>query len=149
MKPVRICLLCLWTCIGYVYASPLTIVYRDHVETFSDAQLQALPQAGLRTATQWNPKEIDFQGPLLSTILKLRHASTVTVVASNGYVSALPLTDIERYQPILAISGNGQRLTIKEKGPYMTLFPYSQYSELRRSSRENLYVWYVKKIIVR
>ncbi|MBB5017505.1 hypothetical protein HNQ59_000774 [Chitinivorax tropicus] len=145
-----LCLFSILCCasITSIHAGELTIAYRDHKEIYDDRQLESMPQTGIQTYTQWNPDDVHYEGPKLSHFLKLRHANSVTVIAANGYVSSLPLADIERYQPILALSGNGRKLTIKEKGPYLIMFPYRQHSELRRVSRENLFVWYVKKIIV-
>ncbi|MFM2484855.1 molybdopterin-binding oxidoreductase [Celerinatantimonas yamalensis] len=150
-------LLGIW--VGSVQASaPVVLTISGHIQAkngshrvdFTVADLQKLPQQRYRTLNPWVSTPHTYQGPRLTDLLKRvgAHSQKLTLVALNDYRLDLNLTDIRKYQPIVAWSDNGQQMSLREHGPLWLMLPVSQYSELKASRYNQYMIWQLRQIIV-
>jgi hypothetical protein len=117
----------------------------------TEAEILALPISAIVTATDWTPVS-RFEGPLLSEVLKLKPAQaqtqTLHVYALNDYAITIPVSDIEKYAPILAHTRDGVRMKRSDFGPLFIVYPRDRYRELRTPSMVARMAWQVCRIDV-
>ena len=112
-------------------------------QTFTLAQLEALPQTTVTTTTPWTNGKHSYQGVRLSVLLdKLGiTANTVKATALNAYWSKLPVDDARKYPVILATRQDGQVLTRRNKGPIFIIYPLSDFPDLDQERTHSFMVW--------
>ncbi len=117
-------------------------------QSFTLAQLDALPQTTVVTTTPWTEGEHRYQGVRLSTLLaKLGiHSKTVKVTALNDYWASLPVAEAEQYPVILATRQDGKVLTRRNKGPIFIIYPLSDYPDLDQERTHSFMVWQAVRI---
>ena len=115
----------------------------------TEAQILALPVSVIVTATDWTPVS-RFEGPLLREVLKLKagRAQTLRVYALNDYAITIPVSDLDKYAPILAHTRNGVRMKRSDFGPLFIVYPRDQRPELRAPSMAARMAWQVCRIDV-
>ncbi len=93
--------------------------------SFDLEALRALGLHDLRTATPWTDGRPTFTGPHLADVLRAAGArgSRIRAKALNAYVIDIPADDAERHGVIVALYQDGQRLTVRTKGPAWLLYP--------------------------
>ena len=86
---------------------------------FSHKQLEELPQKTFTTKHTWSTEAQEFSGPLLSDVLKLVCPTTrdIYLRSLDQYSVMVNFSQIQKYEPILALKINGKTLTLREKGP--------------------------------
>jgi hypothetical protein len=117
---------------------------------FTMEQLTKLPQVSFTTQTPWYDKPVKFTGPLLKDVL---HAAGVDgqriwLIALNNYQVETPAIDMQRYSIVLARLINDKPMAIRDKGPLFVVYPYDQYSELKKELYYSRSVWQLSKIHV-
>ena len=119
------------------------------VVSASEAQILALPVVQIVTATDWTPLS-RFEGPLLRDVLNLRTGppGDLRVFALNQYAVTIPMSDLDSFSPILALTRDGVRLKRSDFGPLFIVYPRDQYSELRSPMMAARMVWQVCRIDV-
>lgn len=118
---------------------------------FSDKELLTLPQHTIKTSTAWTPQS-RFTGPRLSDVLEKSGARgrLVEVHCLDNYSYTLTLEEIKRYQPILAHSMDGKRLSVSDFGPLFLVYPRDQYpKELRTPMAEAKFGWQINGLKVK
>jgi len=113
--------------------------------------LDALPQS---TLTLQLPESLGIQGThswqgiSLQDLLKLsgNSAQAVRIQALNGYYATLPMSDIEQFNPVLAYRRDGQNLTIRDKGPFILIYPFNKFKKLNQQIYINRSVWQINEI---
>lgn len=150
--------LCAWGAMAF--ASEQTILTisghiqpadNSHEVNFTLDDLQKLPQQNYKTTNPWVNKPHQYQGPLLTDILKSVNAKStrLTLVALNDYRVNMDLAKVLKYQPILAWSDDSKTMSVRERGPLWLMFPISRYPEELKNTRFNSYmIWQLRKIIV-
>ena len=110
-------------------------------------QLGSLPAREITTATPWTGRA-SFSGPLFTDVLAQLNAkgSTVSLVAIDDYKVDLSMADIERYQPILALTMNGERLLPRGRGPFWLMFPFDDHPELQNDAWYFRAIWQIDRI---
>ena len=111
---------------------------------FSEADLLALPQATIRTRTDYTDGVVEFIGPLARdavAFIETGTATTVHLVAANDYAIDIPLSDFTDYDVILAMQANGERLTMRDKGPIWLMYPLDDYKEMQDPVFNNRLIW--------
>ena len=111
---------------------------------FSEADLLALPQVTVRTRTEFTDGVVEFIGPLARdavAFIETGTATTVHLVAANDYAIDIPLSDLAEYDVILAMQANGERLSLRDKGPIWLMYPMDDIDELPDSRFNNRLVW--------
>jgi hypothetical protein len=118
---------------------------------FNEAQLLSLTTHSISTTTPWTKKSI-FTGPSLADILKITgaHGKTIELHALDDYTVAIPASDADRYDVILAYSMNGKRLQISDFGPLFLIYPRDQYPDkLSTAGTAAKSVWQVKALVIK
>ena len=101
---------------------------------FSEAELLALPQVTIRTRTEFTDGVVEFIGPLARdavAFIETGAATSLHLVAANDYAIDIPLSDLTDSDVILALQANGERLTIRDKGPIWLMYPVDDHAELQ------------------
>ena len=77
-----------------------------------------------------------------------RQSGALNVLALNRYGVKIPLSDLDKFKPILAYAQNGVRLQRDDFGPLFIVYPRDRYSELRTPSMAARMAWQVCRIDV-
>ena len=117
---------------------------------FDMKMIESLPQRSFTTTTPWFDKPVKFTGPLLSDVLAAVKASgtTVNAVAINDYKISIPLTDITKFQVIMARQINDKDIPVREKGPLFVVYPFDSDAALRTSTYYERSIWQLKALEV-
>ncbi|MFR9721317.1 molybdopterin-binding protein [Aeromonas diversa] len=117
---------------------------------FDEAMVMGLPQYEIRTHTPWYPGARTFRGPLLADLLRQADASgkILWVHALNDYMAQIPMSDLQAYSPILAHSIDGERMSVRERGPFIIIYPFDQLPDLKNKRYYSRSVWQVNRIRV-
>lgn len=114
------------------------------------ADLLKLPQQTFTTANPWVDQPHQYRGPLLADVLK-KYGITSTrlvLVALNDYRITMDFSSVERFEPILAWSDNGETMTVRNHGPLWLMFPIDRFSELEQPVYNSYMIWQLRRIIV-
>lgn len=117
---------------------------------FDNALLESLPQYRITTVTPWYEGEKTFEGPLIKDVLAAVKGSGKTLVftALNDYESTLPMSDLEKYNVILARKIDGKMLSVRDKGPLFVVYPFDANPELKTKSYYSRCAWQVTSMKV-
>jgi len=120
-------------------------------EVLSEQQLGSLPQQTFKTRHTWSKDAETFSGPLLSDVLSLfcpgREFRELHLRALDGYAIDLNFPTVERYRPIVALTLNGERMRVRNKGHLWIMAPLDDYKVPARSLDE-LLIWQLYQITV-
>lgn len=119
---------------------------------FTEAELLAMPQVTIRTRTEFTDGVVEFVGPLARDILtrvEVEGATTVRAVAANDYSVDIPLEDFFEYDVILAMAANGERLTLRDKGPIWIMYPLDAHEELQDPDFNRRLIWQLTDLELR
>jgi hypothetical protein len=126
------------------------ITNKNHEEraVFDHTMLANLDTFTITTSTPWDVGISEFTGCRLSKLVAAIEAqgTTMLVTALDGYEVAVPISDIKKYDPILAWAQNGKIMTIREKGPLWLIYPFDSNSELRGMEYSARSVWQLERI---
>lgn len=106
----------------------------------------------LRMDTPWFASNSLFEGYHFRDILKSFNVSedrTITVIAYNNYSVDIPVKDIYTYDMILANRHNGVKMTLRNKGPFILLYPFNVRKELATAAYYTKCPWQIKKIVIK
>ncbi|MGM0534593.1 MAG: molybdopterin-dependent oxidoreductase [Pseudomonadota bacterium] len=117
---------------------------------FDRAMLEALPGRVIETKIPWQRGSGRYEGPLLHALLERvgADAEQVLVQALNHYEAEVPVADFRRHDVILAMTRDGEPLTIREFGPLFVLYPFDETPALLTDAIRFRSVWHVERIIV-
>ncbi len=117
-------------------------------QTFTLAQLDALPQTTVTTITPWTNGKHSYQGVRLNVLLDQLGitANTIKATALNAYWAKLPVDDARKYPVLLATRQDGQVLTRRNKGPIFIIYPLSDYPDLDQERTHSFMVWQAVRI---
>jgi len=113
------------------------------------ADLVALPQAHIQTATEWTDGRPVFEGPLARDVVAgiLGHGEKVVhAIAVNDYSVEIPLSDFEVYDVILALNMDGHELSLRDKGPIWIVYPRDQRKELQDPVFNSRWIWQLDRL---
>ena len=117
---------------------------------FDMAMLRGLPTVSLSTGTSVTDGSSDFEGFLLRDFLSGLGATGTIVRASalNDYVVDIPMSDIERFDVIVAHSMDGEPLPLQDKGPLWIVYPRDAHPELQDIRYDYRWVWQLNALEV-
>ena len=103
----------------------IEVTNADSGAQFDYEMLSQLGMVDKNIATQWTGNNSVFTGVLTREIMELVGAkgTWVRATAANDYSVNIPLTDLTRFETMLAVSKNGERMTLRDKGPLWLLYP--------------------------
>lgn len=98
----------------------------------SYADLEALPQQRIETLNNYVQKVTVFEGPLMQDVLKdvvVGPETEVKATAINDYFVTIPASDFLNAPVILAILRDGDRMSVRDKGPIWVIYQTESYSD--------------------
>ncbi|GHC50621.1 oxidoreductase [Gemmobacter tilapiae] len=118
--------------------------------TFDLAMLEALDRKTFATTTIWTEGQQVLSGvPLVELLAHLKiKGRTLKVTAVNDYSIEVPISDAVQGGPILAYLNNGQRMTLRDKGPLWLVYPYDQNPAYQSETIYARSVWQLDRIEV-
>jgi hypothetical protein len=114
-----------------------------------DAALAALGAEDLATRTPWTEGVPRFGGVPLVKALKavgVAGGSSVRAIALNDYAVEFSADDAIAKSAFLARTMDGRKLTVRDKGPFWMIFPWSERPELDTASVQALSVWQLREL---
>ena len=117
---------------------------------FDREMLAALGVTTIETTTSWTDGVQVFEGVLARTVLDRVGASGETVVATalNDFVSPVPMSEIRKYNVLLAMTMNGKQMAVSDKGPIWIVYPRNDHRELQDSKYNDRWVWQLRELRV-
>jgi len=111
---------------------------------YTEQELKTLPQVTIRTRTEFTDGVVTFVGPLVRDVIApvyKGNGTTMHMVAANDYAVDVPIADAKKYDVILAMSANGKRLSMRDKGPLWLMYPLDDHPELQASVYNARLIW--------
>jgi|LGOV01.1.fsa_nt_gb hypothetical protein len=115
----------------------------------SEENLLAMPQFTVRTENEFVDGLVEFVGPLARDVIALLGAGeveTLKLTAVNDYSVEIPMSDVLEYDVIFAMSQNGERLSIRDKGPIWVIYPMTDNDELQDRVYNDRLIWQLVKV---
>lgn len=114
---------------------------------FDRAMLEALERKSLTATFVISGKTHRFEGVSLRAVLERVGGKGATIRASawNDYEVDIPWDDL-KYDPLIAMSADGQMLTLRDKGPLWIVYPRDDYSALRDDLHDSRWVWQLNRL---
>ena len=116
-----------------------------------DAQmLGAMPASQIVTKTPWQAPAARFTGPALKALLSAvgAHGKVLRLIALDRYEVNIPLEDVARYGPVLALRVDDKELKIRNRGPVLLVYPFDSYPEIDTEVYYGRSVWQLERIVV-
>ncbi|MDC0611824.1 oxidoreductase [Vibrio sp.] len=128
--------------------SILTFEINNESYQYTLDDLTQMSDTEFKTETPWTAGKTDFSGVSLKKLAQQHNISSGTfkVIALNNYWSEIPYSDIDNYDPIIAIKKNGKFMPIRDKGPLWIVYPLSQKGEVNNELLHSRMVWQTSKI---
>ena len=131
-----------------VYLS-ITNALDDVVIELTEDDLLAMEQFTVRTENEFVDGMAEFTGPLARDVIALLNATdieTLKLTAVNDYAVDVPMSDILDYDVIFAMTQNGTRFSIRDKGPVWVIYPMSDNVELKDRVYNDRLIWQLVKV---
>ena len=114
----------------------------------NDTALLSLPQRQFVTHHSWSDSAESFSGPLLADVLDTTCNNVVKIklTALNDYAIDMDFSKVKKYQPIVALTVNGKRLSIREKGPLWVMLPMDDHKDIAEKSMDGMMIWQLSDI---
>ncbi len=117
---------------------------------FDRTTLEAMATTKLSTSTPWTKGVQTFEGFPLASLLAVVGAtgSGIKAIALNDYSAVLPIEDSVAAGAFVVVRANGERMSVRERGPLWIVFPYDTDTRLTTDAYLNRSVWQVKELVV-
>lgn len=115
----------------------------------TEDDLLAMEQFTVRTENEFVDGLVEFTGPLARDVIALLNVSgieTLKLTAVNDYAVEVPMSDILDYDVIFAMSQNGMRFSVRDKGPVWLIYPMSDNIELQDRVYNDRLIWQLVKV---
>jgi hypothetical protein len=118
---------------------------------FDREMLEALPQAGFVSYTDWTEGPQRFEGVLLKDLIaRIEGCGTeILATALNEYAFRIPWSDLRRFPILLALRHNGKEMRIRNKGPIWIIYPDPHPSRLLVGRHNDKMVWQLETLELR
>jgi hypothetical protein len=102
------------------------------------------------TSAPWYDGAHAFSGALGWALLNAvgANGTMLRVTALNDYVTDIPISDFRNYPVVLATTFDGQKLSVRDKGPIFIVYPFDEKPELNNETYYGRSAWQVKSIEV-
>jgi len=132
----------------------LEIVFGDEqaVVELRASDLDHLPQQSIETHSPYYKGSVEFSGPILADLLNsvaggdIEDNTRISLYALNNYFVHTTVGELKDVDALLATRKEGDRLSIRERGPYWVILPLSEREELDSEHYHKLMVWQLYKI---
>lgn len=117
---------------------------------FDIEMLQAMDATTIETTTIWTEGTQVFQGIALDVLMDRMgvEGGTLKATAINDYTVEIPVTDAVSGGPILAYLLNGDKMSIRDKGPLWIIYPYDSNADYRSEVIYSRSIWQLDRIEV-
>lgn len=128
----------------------ITQMNGEGVARFDQEMLENLTQRTTTTNTPWFDATHDFSGPTGAAILDAVGAqgTTLSVVALNDYAAEVPAQDLRDFPVVFATHLDGQRMSVRDKGPLFLIYPFDENADLFNEVYFGRSVWQIARIDV-
>jgi hypothetical protein len=118
---------------------------------FDMAALARLPATSFNTRTPWYAEPRKFTGVLLKDLLASvgGTGNTLKAMALNDYRVELPAEDWLQHGAMLAYLLDDKPMTVREKGPLVIIYPFSDRREVRTAVHYSRAVWQLRSLELR
>ena len=115
---------------------------------FDFEALSALGIDRIETTTIWTDGVQTFEGVSLKTLIDTLGVQDGTLLASaiNDYTVEIPVSDAVEDGPIIAVMVNGDRMSVRDKGPLWIVYPYDESSSYRTEVIYSRSIWQLDRI---
>lgn len=121
----------------------------DKITSFSREELAAMGMFKLTTANDYLDGEAQFEGVLMRNLLAAVAASgakLARLIAENDYSVEISTQEFFEYDVLLAMSQDGERLSLRDKGPIWMIYPMSDFPELQDPSFNSRLIWQLDRV---
>lgn len=117
---------------------------------FEENDLHALPLVQFETDTIWTEGTQRFEGVSLYTLLTHVGASngTLLATAANDYTVSIPTSDAVENGPIIAYLRNGEKMSLRDKGPLWIVYPFAGNDSYKTEEYYSRSIWQLDRIEV-
>ncbi len=114
-------------------------------KTYTIEALEALGVSTIRTTTTWTDGVQTFEGVSLAAIAKAHgaEAGKLIVGAINDYKAEIELSEVNAVPVMLATRMNGERMSVRDKGPFWVVYPRDDHPEFAEERHNYKWVWQV------
>ena len=104
----------------------------------------------IETSTIWTEGVNTFEGVPLKSLVDLAGAESGQLLASaiNDYTIEIPVSDAVEGGPIVAFLFNGDRMSVRDKGPLWIIYPYDHSADYRSEVTYSRSIWQLDRIEV-
>ena len=131
-------------------AGAITTTNNGDVAELDFELLESIGTVTFETTTIWTEGVQTFTGVELHDLLDELGAQGLVLRASavNDYSMEIPVSDAVRGGPIVAFLRNGERMSLRDKGPLWIVYPYDTNSGYQSELTYSRSVWQLNRIEV-
>ncbi|MCV2402072.1 hypothetical protein OFY17_04135 [Marinomonas sp. C2222] len=120
----------------------------DQGAIFDMAMLNALPRHSVATHNLWTEGLNTYEGFAAADLLKLlgNKGNVLQVTALNDYMTEIPVSDFIEQGAIFATHQNGKRMSVRNLGPMMVIYPFDSNENVRSDIYYSRSIWQIKHI---
>ncbi len=117
---------------------------------FDRDTLAALGMETIETTTIWTEGPQTFEGVPLVNLVEMMGLSDgiLSATAINDYAVEIPVEDAVEGGPIIAMTLNGEEMSVRDKGPLWVIYPYDSSSDYRTEVIYSRSIWQLDRISV-
>lgn len=126
------------------------VTNRDGAADFDRAMLRDVGWREIESYTDWTEGLQSFGGVPLAALLERVEADgeTLHAVALNEYAAELPLADAAEHDVLLAMTRDGEPMSVREKGPIWIVYPQDEPAGELANLHNDKMVWQLRTLIV-
>lgn len=120
----------------------------DQKAEFDLAMLQQLPAHEISTHNPWEEGLHHYVGFHPKDLLELTRGqgSYLRFIASNQYITEIPITDFTQWDAVVAYKMDGKPIAVRNKGPLMVVFNFDKHPELENEVYYGRSIWQIKTL---
>lgn len=118
---------------------------------FDYDMLQSLGLVTVQIDSPWVAEGSRFEGVLARDLMNMVGASgeEIHAQAADGYVVTIPFSDLVEHDTLLALSMNGKRMGLRDRGPVWIIYDNSDRPEISETLINSRMIWQLKSLTVR
>ena len=104
----------------------------EKAHAFDFAALAAMPAVTIRPTLEYDRKQHQLKGPLLSTVLQAAGATGTKLAmrAVDGYAPTIGVADVQKYRFIVATHLDGQPMPLGGLGPLWAVYEADRFADM-------------------
>lgn len=115
----------------------------------TEEDLLSMEQFSVFTENEFVDGLVEFKGPLARDIFALLEDPKIEelkLTAVNDYAVEIPVTDIMDYDVIFALMQNGDKFSVRDKGPIWVIYPMTDHVELQDRVYNDRLIWQLVRV---